>query len=197
MERDINILVEDNIDLPYIIVSKKNIKSFNQDYTYDDAIASGMFGLYQAAKSFNPDKKVMFRTYANQRIIGQVLDDMRFWPQIRSRHKNKPSVIYSLNKMIDSEGNTFNDLLVDTKLSPCESIESDDFIEALRCCLEILTDKQQSIMSLLYFEGFNQREVAEVMGLTGSSVSQHHKRAIFRLKLCSRMQHLYRCYYEN
>ncbi len=43
----------------------------------DDLISSGMVGLLDAIKKFDPTKKISFRTYAEFRIKGAILDELR------------------------------------------------------------------------------------------------------------------------
>lgn len=43
----------------------------------DDLISAGMLGLLDAIKKFDPTKKISFRTYAEFRIKGAILDELR------------------------------------------------------------------------------------------------------------------------
>ena len=43
----------------------------------DDLIHAGILGLFDAAKKYNPEKKVVFRLYAKHRIRGSILDSLR------------------------------------------------------------------------------------------------------------------------
>jgi RNA polymerase sigma factor for flagellar operon FliA len=43
----------------------------------DDLISAGVIGLMEALKKFDPEKRVKFRTYAEFRIKGAMLDQMR------------------------------------------------------------------------------------------------------------------------
>jgi RNA polymerase sigma factor FliA len=43
----------------------------------DDLISSGMIGLLDAIKKFDPDKNINFKTYAEFRIKGAILDELR------------------------------------------------------------------------------------------------------------------------
>src|SRR5213595_1055257 len=40
----------------------------------DDLIHAGIMGLFDAASKYNPDKKVIFHSYAKHRIKGAILD---------------------------------------------------------------------------------------------------------------------------
>ena len=43
----------------------------------DDLVHAGVLGLFDAANKYNPDKKVVFHSYAKYRIKGAILDSLR------------------------------------------------------------------------------------------------------------------------
>ena len=43
----------------------------------DDLVHAGVLGLFDAASKYNPDKKVVFHSYAKYRIKGAILDSLR------------------------------------------------------------------------------------------------------------------------
>ena len=57
----------------------------------DDLVHAGVLGLFDAASKYNPDKKVVFSSYAKHRIKGAILDSLRQldWASrdLRRRHK--------------------------------------------------------------------------------------------------------------
>jgi RNA polymerase sigma factor FliA len=57
----------------------------------DDLVHAGILGLFDAASKFNPDKQVVFSSYAKHRIKGAILDSLRQldWASrdMRRRHK--------------------------------------------------------------------------------------------------------------
>lgn len=57
----------------------------------DDLVHAGIMGLFDAAKKYNPRKKVVFSSYAKHRIKGAILDSLRQldWASrdLRRRHK--------------------------------------------------------------------------------------------------------------
>jgi RNA polymerase sigma factor FliA len=57
----------------------------------DDLIHAGILGLFDAASKYDPDKKVIFHSYAKHRIKGAILDSLRQldWASrdLRRRHK--------------------------------------------------------------------------------------------------------------
>ena len=54
--------------------------------------------------------------------------------------------------------------------------------ESLAKAIERLTEKERTVVSLFYFEELSLSEIAEVMCLSPSRISQLHSKAILRLK---------------
>ena len=57
----------------------------------DDLVHAGMLGLFDAANKYNPEKQVVFSSYAKHRIKGAILDSLRQFDwasrDMRRRHK--------------------------------------------------------------------------------------------------------------
>ncbi|HXG34255.1 MAG TPA: FliA/WhiG family RNA polymerase sigma factor [Bryobacteraceae bacterium] len=66
----------------------------------DDLVHAGILGLFDAAKKYNPAKKVAFAAYAKHRIKGAILDSLRQldWASrdLRRRHKQIEAVTRDL-----------------------------------------------------------------------------------------------------
>lgn len=66
----------------------------------DDLVHAGILGLFDAAGKYNPDKKVVFSSYAKHRIKGAILDSLRQldWASrdLRRRHKQVEAVTRDL-----------------------------------------------------------------------------------------------------
>ncbi|HEY3742035.1 MAG TPA: FliA/WhiG family RNA polymerase sigma factor [Bryobacteraceae bacterium] len=66
----------------------------------DDLVHAGILGLFDAASKFNPDKQVVFSSYAKHRIKGAILDSLRQldWASrdLRRRHKQVEAVTREL-----------------------------------------------------------------------------------------------------
>ncbi|MBO8162480.1 MAG: FliA/WhiG family RNA polymerase sigma factor [Brevibacillus sp.] len=70
------------------------------------------------------------------------------------------------------------------EISPCpESVaEVRSLKEVLTRAIDKLPEKERLVVSLFYFEELTLSEIAEVMGLSPSRISQLHSKAIFRLR---------------
>ncbi len=69
-------LIRDNLELVDILVGRMvtQVPSF---MNRDDMRSAGMMGLIDAANKFDASKNIQFRTFAEHRIRGAILDDMR------------------------------------------------------------------------------------------------------------------------
>jgi RNA polymerase sigma factor for flagellar operon FliA len=67
----------------------------------DDLVHAGVLGLFDAATKYNPDKNVVFSSYAKLRIKGAILDSLRQldWASrdLRRRHKQVEAVTRELS----------------------------------------------------------------------------------------------------
>jgi RNA polymerase sigma factor FliA len=71
----------------------------------DDLIHAGILGLFDAASKYNPDKKVVFHSYAKHRIKGAILDSLRQldWASrdLRRRHKQVEAATRDLSAQFE------------------------------------------------------------------------------------------------
>lgn len=76
LPEDRTTLIKDHLTLVDIIVGRMvtQVPSF---VNRDDMRSAGMMGLIDAANKFQPEKKILFKTFAEYRIRGAILDDMR------------------------------------------------------------------------------------------------------------------------
>src|SRR4029434_10998316 len=68
----------------------------------DDLVHAGILGLFDAASKYNPEKQVVFSSYAKHRIKGAILDSLRQldWASrdLRRRHKQVEAVTLELSQ---------------------------------------------------------------------------------------------------
>ncbi|MBF0359462.1 MAG: FliA/WhiG family RNA polymerase sigma factor [Oligoflexia bacterium] len=63
---------------PFIkFIARKFLSKIPHNVELDDLISCGVIGLMDAIKKYNPDKKNKFKTYAEFRIRGAILDELR------------------------------------------------------------------------------------------------------------------------
>lgn len=66
--------------------------------------------------------------------------------------------------------------------SPEKNLEEKEEIEYLGKALEALNEKDNTVLSLYYYEGFTLKEIGQVLGVSESRVCQLHTRAIMHLR---------------
>ena len=66
--------------------------------------------------------------------------------------------------------------------APDERIEHEEEVAALRDAIMALKDQQRTVLSLYYFEELNAREIAEVLNISESRVSQIRSKALGLLR---------------
>jgi len=70
----------------------------------DDLVHAGILGLFDAANKYNPDKQVVFSSYAKHRIKGAILDSLRQldWASrdMRRRHKQVEAATRDLSSVL-------------------------------------------------------------------------------------------------
>lgn len=196
--------------------------------TRDDITSSAMFGLVDAANRFDAGRGVQFKTFAEQRIRGAILDEARRhdWASRTLREKQyrlteaidtlekrlgrPPEEVeiaramelslesyrqllgevghlgcVSLQESLDgtAEGRTLMECLADPAgINPQELIERSELTRELAGRLEKLSEKERQVIALYYYEELNQKEIAEVLGLSEGRVSQLHSQALLKLR---------------
>ncbi len=66
--------------------------------------------------------------------------------------------------------------------SPEESYEKKELAKALSEAMELLTDKEQKVITLYYFEDLTLKEISNVLDISVSRVSQLHTRALQKMR---------------
>ncbi|OAB41360.1 FliA/WhiG family RNA polymerase sigma factor [Paenibacillus glacialis] len=83
----------------------------------------------------------------------------------------------------EEESETRLSMMIDDKAkNPDYKINEFYMKESLIKGIEKLTDKERTVVSLLYYEDLSLSEIAEVMSLSPSRISQLHSKAILRLR---------------
>ncbi|MEI7027307.1 FliA/WhiG family RNA polymerase sigma factor [Paenibacillus sp. y28] len=94
------------------------------------------------------------------------------------------TTIFSFDDPIkEEEAETRLSLLVDEKAKNPESKVNEFYLkECLTKAIERLTEKEKTVVALFYYEELSLSEIAEVMSLSPSRISQLHSKAILRLR---------------
>lgn len=196
----------------------------------DDLVSAGIMGLLDAVDRFDPSRQVQFKTYAEFRIRGAILDELRSMDWVPRSTRKK---IHDMEKAItavegrlkrpadDSEIAEEMDIDVDTyygilnKARGVELLSLDEYLKddrdnseskktfkslirgnddlgdhimaselkrVIAESLETLSEKEQMVLSLYYYDELTLREIGEVLDLTESRISQIHTKAVIKLR---------------
>jgi len=72
--------------------------------------------------------------------------------------------------------------LEDTNINILQNIEDDDLLDKVTSIIETLSEREQLIIQLYYFEELNLKEISAILNITESRISQIHKAVIKRVK---------------
>lgn len=74
--------------------------------------------------------------------------------------------------------------------NPEKTLEEQEQVEYLTRALELLNEKDNTVLSLYYYEGMTLKEIGKVLGVSESRVCQLHSRAIIHLrKMMSKLKY--------
>ena len=195
----------------------------------DDLIQVGMMGLADAISKYDSQHGAQFETYANQRIRGAILDELRStdWMSRTSRKEQKiiekaiqkaeqqlgrdpgeqdianemgisisayqemlfksrgTQLLYleDLTAEVNGDEEFLDRYVSDSESDPFHMLENQNMRQSLIDAIGLLPEREQNIMSMYYEQEMNLKEMAEVLGITDSRVSQLHSQAIARLRL--------------
>jgi RNA polymerase sigma factor for flagellar operon FliA len=74
------------------------------------------------------------------------------------------------------------DKLASNERSPLEEVQKKELKHILAAALKTLTKREQMVMSLYYYDELTLKEIAEILGVTESRVSQIHSKVILSLR---------------
>jgi len=221
-------MIETNMPLVNFLVERMmtQVPAF---ISRDELRSAAMIGLMDAASRFDPRRGVLFKTFAERRIRGAIIDEVRrldwFSRSLREKQSRMSKAVdqlvkkfqrqpeeheiaqeldlslddyhdlltqvsqlgcVSLNESLDdSEGSaSFIDNLEDTEQESVQDrLEAQELTQELAGHLGQLSEKEQLVLSLIYYEELTQKEVADVLDLTEGRISQLHSQALLKMKV--------------
>ena len=173
-------LIEHNLRLVVYIAKKFD----NTGVGVEDLISIGTIGLIKAINTFNSGKNIKLATYASRCIENEILMYLRR----NSKLRMEVSIDEPLN--VDWDG---NELLLSDILGTDEDIiyrdlENEVERKLLRKALGKLSRRERMIIELRFGlnhpsgQEMNQKEVADLLGISQSYISRLEKKIIGRLK---------------
>ena len=172
-------LIEHNLRLVVYIAEKFD----NTGVGVEDLISIGTIGLIKAINTFKSDKNIKLATYASRCIENEILMHLRR----NSRIKTEVSIDEPLN--VDWDGNELllSDILGTEEDLVYKDIEDEVDLNLLEQAMDILSDRERTIIELRYGIGHDdeemtQKEVADLLGISQSYISRLEKKIIRRLR---------------
>jgi RNA polymerase sigma factor for flagellar operon FliA len=192
----------------------------------EELIGPGVLGLFDAIEKFDSTREIKFQTYANLRIKGAILDELRKMDWIsRSIRRNIHRIenaMRSLELKLGREPDEFevaeemgvdidsyhrmtmkaqgagllslDEIMPDGKApklsrqvsdvpSPFDNLKIKESKKIISKALSKLSKKEQLVMSLYYYDELTLKEIAKVLNLTESRISQIHSKVIIKLRV--------------
>lgn len=195
----------------------------------EDLVHSGVLGLLEATEKYDSRSNVQFKTFAQFRIRGAILDSLRELDRASRRMRSKSRRLNAVSEKLSltlgreaTEEELARELRLDltalrklaTTLRSLESVDrqsslgkdrtethdliesaparadEDPFAQCLRSeirrdlvqAMSTLPPREQQILTLYYIEQLTMQEIASVLGVKNSRVSQIHSAAIAKLR---------------
>lgn len=123
---------------------------------------------------------------AEESEIAEFLDmDLETYRQKLDQVRSMSVVYFDDLPMVSSSDDELHILDIiagDSALMPEQQTAMSQFVEKLAGAIEMLPKKEAVLLSLYYYEELTMKEVALVLGLTESRVSQVHSQMVMRLR---------------
>ena len=110
--------------------------------------------------------------------LGISLDEFRNW-ESQANISNIASLDEFMEQGTDGSVKEFRNT---TYLEPEESLDNDEVKRMLMEALELLTEKEKKVVLLYYYEDLTLKEVAKVLDVSESRISQLHSKALEKMK---------------
>ncbi len=196
---------------------------------FEDLVHSGVLGLLEAAQKYDSTKNVQFKTFAQFRIRGAILDSLRKLDRASRRLRTKSQKLNAASELLSlrlgrlpAEDEIAHEMGLElaalrklaSTLRGLESVdrqvtsgqdraetrdlvesapansEESPFAQCLRSelrqhlaqAMSNLSQREKQILSLYYFEQLTMQEIASILNIKHSRISQIHSAALARLR---------------
>lgn len=198
--------------------------TYNAHVEYDDLVGYGVIGLLDAIEKYDYNLGNKFETYANIRIRGSIVDQLRSLDWIPRSMRQKYKLLEKATKKLQNvhgmdikdedlakemslsmkelselmhQVSTFSVVSLDEKISENSNISIQEDrkeetpeaqlmdIETKRMLKEMigkLPEKEQRIIELYYYSELTYKEIAKIMSISESRISQLHTKAITKMQ---------------
>ncbi|SMC38555.1 sigma-70 family RNA polymerase sigma factor [Sporomusa malonica] len=139
-----------------------------------DVIQEGTVGLIEAVENYDYTRGVAFSLFAVHRIRGRIINHLT---------REDESLVWIDSPMTaDSSQSTIADLLIDAHAEVAAQAEHNYLVQQLRTAMERLPVKEQQVLSGVYLDDCEPKELAANMELSVSHIYRLQKQGIRRLR---------------
>lgn len=165
------------------LVFKAAMRWKADESTLMDIIQEGTVGLIEAVENYDHIRGVAFSLYASHRIRGRMLNFMQ--------QEGKADLAYIDSPLDNEDSVTLADCLIDNKAEVAIQAEQNVLIEKLKDALGRLPAKEQMVLSGVYLEDREPKQLAETLDLSISHIYRLQKQGIRRIRgmMSKFMQH--------
>lgn len=122
------------------------------------------------------------RSVSDQEVMTYMQIDAKEFKQLQ-QDIALSNVVSLEDRLKEDDPETRLSVLVDEKAkNPVSKVQDLYLKESLAKAIERLTERERTVITLFYYEDLTLGEIAEVMSLTPSRISQLHSKAILRLR---------------
>lgn len=124
------------------------------------------------------------RTATEEEIAGGLGISMEEYLEWQSQMKI--TGVVSLNEYLDQGSDVSQDFSRHTTsgfIGPEEQIEKEELKQVLGEAMESLTEKEQKVIALYYYEELTLKEISNILEVSESRISQLHTRALQKMKV--------------
>jgi RNA polymerase sigma factor FliA len=191
----------------------------------DDLYGAGVIGLIDAVERYDESRGVAFTTFAEMRVRGAILDNLRSldWASRSSRRRareiqaayakleqtfGRPATeeevaadmkipvaelretlqeirglkITNLDECDEETGLSLAEMIADRSATQLDTLERTQQRQRLAKAIDKLPERERQVIALYYVKELTMKEIAEVLGVTESRVSQLKSQAAARLR---------------
>ena len=158
--------------LIYGIAKKAYYTRQNTGLEMNDLIQEGMIGFSIAINTFDDQKKTTFFTYARTCIMRRVNSTIVAANRLKHQILNESISV----EILDSETNTDNQILSDTKNNPESLLIENENVQEIKKIIDCeLTEFEKKVCDLKT-SGFDYKEIAEILNKTPKSIDNAFSR---------------------
>jgi RNA polymerase sigma factor for flagellar operon FliA len=178
----------------------------------DDLWSAGALGLIDAARRFDPSRDVRFETFAEHRVRGAIIDELRRMDHLPRRLRAQVERVLTAQgrlgqslgreptadevaEAVGLDSDEADGLLAlsmpqlqvraevaDLGEAPTDRLEQAEVQAALAEAVARLPERLRTLLALHYQEGLTYREIAQVLDVSQPRVCQLHAEAVALLK---------------